>query len=80
MRDTAFELFCEVQLYQSVGIQMTVLEYTSFLNALGVLIPHTDGLAELTPKNACAAWRADVVGVQRGEANELKNACVSTGR
>ena len=32
---------------------MPVLGYTSFLHALGVLIPHTDGLAELTPKNLC---------------------------
>ena len=33
--------------------KMPVLGYTSFLHALGVLIPHTDGLAELTPKNMC---------------------------
>ena len=51
MRDTAFELFCEVQLYQSVGIQMPVLVYTSFLRASGVLTPQTDRFAELTPKN-----------------------------
>ena len=30
---------------------MPVLGYTSFLHALGVLIPPTDRLAELTPKN-----------------------------
>ena len=30
---------------------MPVLVYTSFLHALGVLVPPTDRLAELTPKN-----------------------------
>ena len=30
---------------------MPELVYTSFIHALGVLVPHTDGLAELTPKN-----------------------------
>ena len=36
--------------------------------------------AELTPKMCvCSVARGPVVGVQRGEANELKNTCVSPG-
>ena len=49
--------------------KMPVLGYTSFLNALTVLIPNTDGLAELTPKN---------MRLQRGDPSSVSNAAKRT--